>query len=96
MAETLKLPTRLELRDEFIDMVYRNLLSPAGDPEEQVREATVRSRYIVGMLTPNNHSPIPTALDEMGNLAVDGDADSQDGKPDRGVSKMGGAHGNAG
>lgn len=40
----------LELRTELHKMVVADLLGPAGGEEETVDEATVRSRYVVGLL----------------------------------------------
>jgi hypothetical protein len=76
----LPLPSSLDIRNAFLNMVYGDLIGPAGGAEEQVTEATVRSRYIVGMLAPNNHSPILTSPDELGEIAIGGTEDDQDGK----------------
>ena len=42
----------LELRAELEAMVRRDLLGPAGGPEEEVDERAVRGRYILGLLAP--------------------------------------------
>ena len=68
---TLKTPSRLEIRDEFVDMIRRELLGPAGGPDERVKERYVRDRYAVGMLAPRNASKVPDPEDEDGPLATD-------------------------
>ena len=78
MSEPLNPPSYLELRTQLEDMVRKDLLGPAGGPEEIVDEATVRGRYIVGMLAPKGRSTMP---DEQDELAVGGETDTQDGKP---------------
>ena len=44
----------LELRTEPHKMVLADLLGPAGGEEETVEEATVHSRYVVGLLAPKS------------------------------------------
>ena len=72
-AEVLKkrTRTRLQIRDEFVDMIRRELLGPAGGDEERVDERYVRDRYAVGMLAPRNASKVPDPKDEDGPLATD-------------------------
>ena len=71
-AKRLKAPSRLEIRDEFVGMIRRELLGPAADdPEERVDERYVRDRYAVGMLAPRNASKVPDPEDEEGPLATD-------------------------
>jgi hypothetical protein len=61
-------------------MVVNDLLGPAGGPDEMVDEATVRSRYVVGLLAPKGQTTLP---DEHDELAQDGGPDDpQDGKAD--------------
>ena len=47
-----RLPTPVEIRDELEQLVLKDLLGPAGGPDEIVTEDTVRDRYLVGMLAP--------------------------------------------
>lgn len=51
---TLAAPAPSDLRDELTDMVVRDLLGPAGGPEEELnqKEHHVYQRYLVGMLAP--------------------------------------------
>jgi hypothetical protein len=68
----------LRMRTELHKMVVADLLGPAGGEEEIVEEASVRSRYVVGLLAPKGQSVLPDEEDE--GLAVAG-TDTQDGKP---------------
>ncbi len=78
MADLLEVPSPLELRDQLQQMVIKDLLGPAGGPEEIIEEPTVRGRYILGLLAPRGQSTVP---DEQDELAVDGSIATQDGKP---------------
>ena len=66
---------RPDLRDQLEDLVVRQLLGPWGGPEEVLDEATVRGRYLVGMLAPRASSGIPEEYDD-GDL---GGSDGEDG-----------------
>ena len=70
-AEVLTAPSKLEIREEFVDMIRRELLGPAGGPEEIITEPTVRDRYAVGLLAPLNATEVPDPEDERGPLATD-------------------------
>ncbi len=67
-----------ELRERLEDAVLRDLLGPAGGPDEIVDERTVRGRYLVGMLAPKGQSGLPEEYDD-GDL---GGTDGQDGEVD--------------
>ena len=45
-------PSHTDLRTKLEDMVIRDLLGPAGGPEEEIAERRVRDRYLVGVLAP--------------------------------------------
>ncbi len=47
-----KKPNPLQLRAELERMVVGDLLGPAGGPDEELDERTVRDRYLVGVLAP--------------------------------------------
>lgn len=66
------------IRDELTDMVVRDLLGPAGGPEEELheREAHVYGRYLVGMLAPVD-SEVP--LEELDELATGDGAEGEEG-----------------
>jgi hypothetical protein len=72
------------LRDELTDMVIRDLLGPAGGPEEELdqREDHVYQRYLVGMLAPKDSEVAGAELDEL--ATADGD-EGEEGVPDSGV-----------
>ncbi len=78
----LKSPTPLHLRAELDKLVRQDLLGPAGGEREELAEANVRGRYVVGLLAPKGQSVIP---DDEDPLAVDGSGDGQDGKADTAV-----------
>src|SRR5437868_6464120 len=80
MVNILESPTPLELRAELENLVIRDLLGPAGGPDEIVDEGTVRGRYIVGMLAPRGQSLLPDPPDEQGELALGGADGSEDSK----------------
>lgn len=82
-------PNPLELRREFVDMIYNDLHGPAGGENEIVTEGTVRSRYILGLLAPNNHAPIPDPVDEIGDIAADGVDATEDGLAEPDVPDVG-------
>ena len=67
----LNTPDRLEVREEFVDMIRKELLGPAGGADEIVTEPTVRDRFAVGLLAPLNGADPPYAEDERGKLATD-------------------------
>ena len=50
MTETPQEPSHHTLREELQEMVVKDLLGPAGGPEEEVDEARVSDRYLVGTL----------------------------------------------
>lgn len=78
----LKIPSPLQLRAELDKLVRQDLLGPAGGEHEEITEANVRGRYIVGLLAPKGQSVVPDSDDP---LAVDGASDGQDGKTDTAV-----------
>ncbi|MFH0960214.1 MAG: hypothetical protein V1897_16085, partial [Pseudomonadota bacterium] len=68
-----------DLRQELIDLVEKELLGPAGGPEEEVDENRVRDRYLVGCLAPKDSMTIP---EEMDDTAIGLDEMSDDGQSD--------------
>jgi ribosomal protein L24E len=82
MTTELEQPSPLELRAELLEMVRKDLLGPAAGPEEEVDEANVRGRYIVGLLAPRGQSILPDEQDELG---VGGSSDAEETKADTAV-----------
>ena len=76
----------LDLRAKLHELVQADLLGPVNGPEEEVSEANVRGRYIVGLLAPRGQTTIP---EETESLAADGggEADLHDGAPDDGATQ---------
>ncbi len=56
MSQTNNVPTPHAIRDELTEMVVKDLLGPAGGPDEELdqREDRVTGRYLVGMLAPKS------------------------------------------
>jgi hypothetical protein len=73
-------PTPSDLRDELPDMVVRDLLGPAGGPDEELNQCEdhVYQRYLVGMLAPKASEIAGGELDEL--AASDGD-EGEEGAP---------------
>lgn len=68
------------IREKLIEAVYKDLLGPAGGPEEEVTESSVRDRYLVGMLAPKRKILAPEEFDELGTSGDE--PDPQDGVAD--------------
>ncbi len=67
------------LRDELERLVLQDLLGPAGGPEEEVDEGSVRDRYLVGALAPRDQQLQPEEMDE---LAIPEEGSVEDGAND--------------
>src|SRR5260370_11749383 len=67
------------LRDELERLVLQDLLGPAGGPEEEIDEGSVRGRYLVGALAPRDQQVLPEELDE---LAIPEEGSVEDGAND--------------
>ena len=79
MSEVLKVPSAGELRERLQELVMQDLLGPAGGPDEEVTDRTVRERYLVGMLAPSGQSLEPEEFDDLG---VEGGRPTEDGQAD--------------
>jgi hypothetical protein len=76
-ARILEKPSSARLRDLLQDMVLRDLLGPAGGPQEELDEQRVHDRYLIGMLAPSKTQTIPEELEEL--------ADAEEGGPGEGT-----------
>ncbi len=65
-STTLALPSAAAMREELEEMVLRDLLGPAGGPDEELEDDRVQERYLVGMLAPNKLQTMPEEQDELG------------------------------
>ncbi|UTV80128.1 DISARM system helicase DrmA [Acidithiobacillus sp. YTS05] len=76
--------TPSDIRDELTDMIIRDLLGPAGGPDEELSqyEDHAYNRYLVGMLAPKGSEVDGGELDEL--AAGDGD-DGEEGASESGV-----------
>lgn len=81
---TLVKKTPSDLRNELTDMVIRDLLGPAGGPDEELslHEDHAYQRYLVGMLAPKA-SEIPGG--ELDELATGDGDEGEEGAPESGV-----------
>ena len=73
-SSVLELPTPHQIRAELEQAVLNDLLGPAGGPVEEIDEARVSDRYLVGLLAPQQRRVRPEAFNEaseqMDELAV--------------------------
>ena len=77
MSDTIPAPSTI--RDELEKLVLADLHGPAGGPEEEVDEASMSERYLVGMLAPRRRPVGPELFDE---LSVGGKGTDEEGKAD--------------
>jgi len=84
-AEMLTIPTAAAMRKELEEMVLRDLLGPAGGPDEELEDDRVHDRYLVGMLAPNKLQTMPEEQDELGIAEAGG---PEEGKVDVGASQQ--------
>ncbi len=59
------IPSPTKIREELEQIVLRDLLGPAGGPEEEIEEQSVRDRYLVGLLAPKRQELSPEEFDEL-------------------------------
>lgn len=83
-APVIPVKTPSDLRDELMDMVIRDLLGPAGGPDEELSqyEDHAYQRYLVGMLAPKA-SEIPGG--ELDELATSDGDEGEEGASESGV-----------
>lgn len=74
MASLVSVPPVSAIRAELLDIVLRDLVGPAGGPEEEVDETHVRERYLAGLLAPQQQQ---VSLEDFDELS-EGGADSPD------------------
>ncbi len=76
--------TPSDLRNELTDMVIRDLLGPAGGPDEEMSqyEDHAYQRYLVGMLAPKSSEIAGGELDELATSEGD---EGEEGAPESGV-----------
>src|SRR5207244_3537870 len=79
----LPAPPKVEIREELIAMVLRDLMGPVDGPDEELSDQLVHDRYLIGMLAPNDRQIFPEEQDELGD-AEEGEEDSG---PDTGATQ---------
>src|SRR6476646_5321841 len=74
-------PSPHAVRDELTGMVVKDLLGPAGGPDEELdqREDRASGRYLIGMLAPKSTRVEPEEQDALGTAEQD---DSEVGPTD--------------
>ncbi len=72
------------IRAELERLVLLDLLGPAGGPEEEFAESSVRDRYLIGMLAPRQQQ---IAAEEQDDLNQSGEDAPDDGPIDRGATQ---------
>ncbi|MBN8595643.1 MAG: DISARM system helicase DrmA [Anaerolineae bacterium] len=101
-ADALPAVSPEQVRAEFLDMLVRDWLGPAGGEDEVLYEYSIRDRYLVGALAPSRKAtsddpesaeePDETPfdpIDEQGELAVGGGDVGDDGSAAPGVPDVG-------
>lgn len=73
------------LRAKLERMVVAELLGPAGGPEEEIADGSVRERYLVGMLAPRR---LRVAPEEQDSTEIETGTSHEDGASDRSVEAM--------
>ena len=81
----LQPPSPSAIRDELERLVLLDLLGPAGGPDEEVEDSSVRDRYLVGALAP---SELQTTPEEMDELAIPDDGAGEDSASDEGAMQI--------
>ena len=73
MSTALPSTTPHQIRDELTEIVIKDLLGPAGGPDEELsqHENRVRERYLVGMLAPNSTRVAAEEIDDLGTSETD-------------------------
>ena len=79
MKDDHLIPAPSAIRDELEKLVLADPHGPAGGPDEELHEASVSDRYLVGMLAPKRN---PAGTDLFDELAVGGRGTEEDGKVD--------------
>jgi hypothetical protein len=90
------LKSQNQMREDLLEIAFRDLLGPAGGPQEEVDEPRVRERYLTGMLAPRKQevseepdAPVEDILIdpcEQDELAAAGPGTAEEGAPERGAT----------
>jgi hypothetical protein len=74
----LQVPPPSQIREELQPALLRDLLGPAGGPEEEVDENRIIDRDLVGLLAPKRQ---PISAGEFDELAVGATSPPRTGRP---------------
>jgi len=73
----LSVPQPWTIREELQALILGELLGPAGGSDEEVGEARLIERYVLGMLAPQR---VRATAEENDKLAVEGDTPTEEGE----------------
>lgn len=79
-TQSAQIVSGASLRQEFEDLIRRDLLGPAAGEEETITEQSVRNRYLLGMLAPLN-------ITETDEEPLDELADDTEDNPEEGTAE---------
>ncbi len=79
----LQAPSPYRIREEFERLVLADLLGPAGGPEEEVAERSIRDRYLVGAIAPRR---VALAPEEDDDFVLAGGDSAEEGSVDPGAN----------
>ncbi len=82
-ATVLQAPPPYRVREEFEQLILADLLGPAGGPEEEVAERTIRDRYLVGAIAPRR---VALAREEDDDFVLAGGDSAEEGSVDPGAN----------
>ncbi|MEQ1933097.1 MAG: helicase, partial [Fimbriimonadaceae bacterium] len=74
-------PNQYDIREEFQQLVLKDLLGPAAGPEEEINETWVSSRYLVGWLAPRDVGRGTSAAEARSTIAETGTEPLPDDNP---------------
>ncbi len=73
---TSSMTSSVDIRQELLDLIFRDLVGPAKGPDEEVSNARPSDRYVLGMLAPSGHA---AECEEDEEFADDGAGNSEEG-----------------
>jgi hypothetical protein len=87
IAPLLEKPSAYEMRDRLEEMIFKDLLGPAGGEEEEIDENNVSDRYLVGLLAPLIRNKKPEEPTEDQPELQDELATTDKGNPEEGSTE---------
>jgi hypothetical protein len=87
VAPLLEKPSHFQIRAELEEMIFKDLLGPAGGEEEEIDENNVSDRYLVGLLAPLIRNKKPEEPSEDRPELQDELATTDKGNPEEGSTE---------